>query len=412
MPSPLRSILSCVRPTELAEDPAAPRPADHPTAPTARAPRRASGALQDLARRPASSEQPVNITASPEREVRTTRTALSDSECQLGGYVLARQIDGRPVEGAELERLKRANATVMETRQALAHGRGNVANDIRDSHGQSTIRTVAGRRIARKYLPSTCIPRKNPLFKYAADVRAAAGAMAAQAGNCGDHASVAAFLHAPKLEDGERVCAVSSTTVDHVWAELRGQTSDRAHDIVMDAWGKGPAIFAEDGAFSANEHGTAIKHHYDRATGAHAHAEMHKLQAQHQQRIQKQLHHAMKKLGPDFRYPDNAIWEPTAIVCAEFAQRVPRKMFQPVNPAKLAPPHGSEAQQSTEPVHMDELWMAPLRQQIHAIETARVLGASGVRETTQAAERIAHVAADLRRYPLESHPAQTAPDDT
>lgn len=411
MPSALAPALSGIRPAEPAADPASSSPVEHAAAPTARTPRRASGALQDLAQRPGASGRQVSITAPPQHEVPPARTALSDGDCQLGGYLLARQIDGRPVEGRELERLKQANATVMETRQALAHGRGNVSDDIRDSNGQSTIRTVAGRRLGRKYLPGTCIPRKSPLFKYSAEVRAAAGAMAAQAGNCGDHANVAAFLHAAKLEDGERVQAVSSKAVDHVWAELHGETSSRAHDIVMDAWGKGPAIFAEDGAFTANERDTAIEHHYDKTTGADAHAEMHTLQAKHQQRIQKNLHRQMKQLGPDFRYPNNAIWEPTAVVSAEFAQRVPRKMFQPVNPAKLAPPSGSEAQQSAEPAYMDELWMAPLRQQIHATETARVLGASGVREATQAAERIAHVAADLRRYPLDSHPAQTAPDD-
>ena len=408
MPRPLQSILNCFRPTPPAEERASTstgQPADSASHP----PRRAPVTLQGLANFDAQRirQRQVEIQAL----VPDTRKALSDGESQLGGYVHARQVDGRPVEGPALERLKRGNETVMETRQALAHGRGNVTADINDSNGQSTIRTAAGRRIGRKYLPGTCIRKKGPLFKYPADIRAAAGAMAAQAGNCGDHANVAAFLHAAKLEDGERVHAVSSKTVDHVWAELHGETSDRTHDIVMDAWGKGPAIFAEDGVFSADEQGTAIEHHYDKASGAEAHAAMCRLQVEHEPRIQEHLQRQMKKLGPDFRFPDNAICDATAVICAEFAERVPRKMSRPVDPAKLAPPLASEAQQSTEPVQMGELWMAPLRQQIHATETARALGASGVREVTQAAERIAHVAADLRRYPLESHPAQTAPED-
>jgi len=61
-------------------------------------------------------------------------------------------------------------------------------------------------------------------------------------------------------------------------------------------------------------------------------------------------------------------------------------------------------------VRTGERWMAPLRQEILATQTARTLGASGVRELTQAATRIAQVAADLENYPLASHPAQRAPD--
>lgn len=55
---------------------------------------------------------------------------------------------------------------------------------------------------------------------------------------------------------------MSSTAVDHSWAEWRGQGSDGESRIVMDPWGKGPAIFAEDGAFSSNEHEVKGNHHY------------------------------------------------------------------------------------------------------------------------------------------------------
>lgn len=119
------------------------------------------------------------------------RSTLSDGELQLGGYLHDRRITGRPVEGTDFEDLVRANETVMETRQALAYGRGNVTDDIDDSNGQSTIRTEAGRR-ARKSLP----------YAYDHPVRVAASSLAARAGNCGEHAYVAAFLHAPKLRGG------------------------------------------------------------------------------------------------------------------------------------------------------------------------------------------------------------------
>lgn len=67
----------------------------------------------------------------------------------------------------------------------------------------------------------------------------------------------------------------------------------------------------------------------------------------------------MKKLGPDFRYGGDRVWAPTPVVSQEFAGSVSRAMFRPLNTAT----------------------------------------------------RIADVAADLRRYPVESHPAQFGYDD-
>ena len=152
--------------------------------------------------------------------------------------------------------------------------------------------------------------------------------MTAQAGNCRDHAEVAAFLHAAHLREGEEVYTVGSTTLDHAWAELRGQGSDGERHIAMDPWGKRPAIFAEDGAFSGIDHESRrAPYHYDHHTGARAQARMEELQQRRHHRMQSQLRREMKKLGPDYT-------------------------------------------------------------------------------------RIAHVAADLRRFPLESHPAQFLRDES
>ena len=120
----------------------------------------------------------------------------------------------------------------------------------------------------------------------------------------------------------------------------------------------------------------------------------------------------MNKLGPDYRYGSDKLWDPTPVVSPQFAERASRAMFRPLNTAPLSPPPEFEGHESAEPVFTDELWMAPLRQQIHATEMARRLDADGVQEITRAATRIAHVAADLRRYPLESHPAQFGYDES
>ncbi|PMS22071.1 hypothetical protein C0Z18_06015 [Trinickia dabaoshanensis] len=206
-----------------------------------------------------SSGYATDTAALPEHQVHATPAALSDGECQLGGYLLDRRILGRPVEGRAFEQLRSANQTVRETRRTLRHGRGNVTVDIEHSNGESSLRTEAG-RLSRRAIPQK-LPSGEPLDPA---VRAVAAATTAQAGKCGEHAHVGAFLHAAKLGEGEHLYVAGKA--DHSWAELRAQTSDRAQDIVMDPWAKGPAIFAEDGAFSREAHKVDVDHHYDRAT--------------------------------------------------------------------------------------------------------------------------------------------------
>jgi len=418
MPSSLKSIFSCFKPSTSAER-REPVPTRHTTAsePDASSARHVPSALRDLPQRRAASAPTVEITTSPATRARfdaqriserraelnalqpATRRDLSDGERQLGGYLLGRQIVGRPVEGDALDQIKRANETVMSARQTLAHGRGNVHDDIQDSHGQSTVRAEAGRRVGR------AIPRD-----YADAVRDVAGAMIGQSGNCGDHADVATFLHAGKLQAGEQVCRVGSKTIDHGWAEQRAKKPNRERERVMDPWGKGPSVCAVDGEFSQHSANVAVAHHYDHAAGAAAHAEMDALQREQGRAMRANLRKEMDALGPDYRYPTKKTWAPTAVISRTFTQRVQQKMVEPPDAAKLAAPRAQRTRQANEPVHMDELRMAPLRHEIRATHIARTLDASGIREITDAAQRIGYVAADLRNYPLGSHPAQTAPN--
>lgn len=320
----------------------------------------------------------ADTAASPEHETHAARTALSDGECQLGGYLVDRLILGRPVDGSTLEKLRRANQTVSETRRALKYGRGNVSVDINDSGGTSSLRTEAG-RLARRAIPQK-LASGEPLDPA---VRAVAAAMTAQAGLCSTHAHVAGFLHAAKLEEGEHVYVMGSSNPSHNWVEWRGETSDRGHGIVMDAWGKTSTILAEDGSLSHAGHPAVVDYHYDRTTGAHAHAQLRELQQQRQWRMDAELGRQMKKLGPDFRFPDEAVLEPASVLSDEFAQSVAHAMNE-VDPATLA---------------------------MHATNMARTLGASGSPEVARAAGRIAEVAADPMGYPLRSYPALAADDD-
>lgn len=324
-----------------------------------------------------SSGYATDTAALPERQVHATPAALSDGECQLGGYLLDRRILGRPVEGRAFEQLRSANQTVRETRRTLRHGRGNVTVDIEHSNGESSLRTEAG-RLSRRAIPQK-LPSGEPLDPA---VRAVAAATTAQAGKCGEHAHVGAFLHAAKLGEGEHLYVAGKA--DHSWAELRAQISDRAQDIVMDPWAKGPAIFAEDGAFSREAHKVDVDHHYDRATGANAHEQLHELRQQRQWRMDAQLGRKMKQLGPDFRYEGDTLRAPTPVLSDAFALNVAHAMNAGVDPAVLA---------------------------FHATDMAVTLGASGPSEIARAATRIAEVAADPLGYPMRPHPALAEDDD-
>jgi hypothetical protein len=374
MPSSLKSVLCCFSPSVSGEGETS-RTARHVDESTSSSPR-ASGLLVGLG----------------------PRHALSDGECQLGGYLMAREYVAGPVQGADFASIRRANQTVIDTRRALRHGRGNVRADIDYSGGQSTVRTEAGRRLEERLLEREVPP----------DISRVASALTAQAGNCAEHADIAAFLHAAHMRDGEQVYTVGHEEIDHAWAEWRGEGAAGERRIVMDAHHRGSAIFAEDGAYSHNEDETVRDHDYNRTYGAHVHAEVRKLS---QKRLKKQFRKEMNKVDPNLRYHDDNVWDTTAVVSPEFAASVSEAMFRPLNTAPLMPPPEFGGRESAEPVLTGEQWMMPLRHQIHAGRMARRLDANGVQEVARAAMRISEVATDLTGFPVQPHPQQFEHDD-
>ncbi|WP_231649626.1 hypothetical protein [Ralstonia syzygii] len=205
---------------------------------------------------------------------------------------MAREVDERPVEGEALDTLRTANGTLLQTRQMLPYGRGNVRDDIDASNGSSTIIAQGGRSIQESMWRAHPKP-----------VVWAAIAMVAGAGNCGEHADLATFLHAAKLKEGEEVDNTHIEGFDHFWAVLRRATSDLEHDVFIDPWGKGPALFAVDGAMTYHPGERETKFHYDKASGEKAHADMEMLGTVLGTRMRGGIIDAMRKLGPDYRYP-------------------------------------------------------------------------------------------------------------
>ncbi|XLV73731.1 AVRPPHE avirulence protein [Ralstonia syzygii subsp. celebesensis] len=301
---------------------------------------------------------------------------------------------------------------MLESRQYLSHGRGNVHDDINATNGLSSVLVASGRDA-----------RDSVLRAHPKPVAQVAAAMVAKAGNCGEHADVATFLHATKLKKDERVHSTNRDGLDHSWAvlrrggpnwmqdawtQLRHGGSDPKRNIVMDPWAKGPAIFAEDSEFSRSGWKQKTKFHYDKSSGAEAHSEMDRLHTMLGSSMRNNVVDGIHKRGPDFRFSSDSLWAATPVVSTEFTARVQEKMARPVNVDKLAP-QGSAAHAAEAPV-IDEERMRPLRREIHATRIAKTLGAYSVDTMAHAAPRIVEVASDLREYPVAAHPLQAKQD--
>ncbi len=163
---------------------------------------------------------------------------LQQHQTNEAGYLTARASMGQPIDDAagDLRRLVDGNETVHDTRVLLSGGRGNVAKDNASTGGTS------GQLVGAARAAVDLVFRANDNYS---EISASA-ALAVAAGNCGENASVAARLHAPKLQGQETVSNISSTSFDHAWTEI--DTPGRP-SVLMDPWSKGPAMQAGDTAW-------------------------------------------------------------------------------------------------------------------------------------------------------------------
>ncbi|HVW50467.1 MAG TPA: hypothetical protein VHC91_08670 [Trinickia sp.] len=153
----------------------------------------------------------------------------------LAGYLLGRAVDGRPVPEHEVQRLRSAHESVVQTRQHLRWGRGNVRQDNAATGNESLARTYMAQDLAIGLAETERLE-----FKNAPEL--AGAAMFAEAGTCREHAVVALHLHASKLEGStDTVHLASRRGVNHAWSELRARRK-REGVIVMDPWAEGPAV--------------------------------------------------------------------------------------------------------------------------------------------------------------------------
>lgn len=187
----------------------------------------------------------------------------------LAGYLLARQLNGCPVDPVNTARLRLADEAARSVQEVLPFGRGNVPESDRESQ----VRNLAAQFMHREFLRDG--------FQFGADrvssfyAQAAMTAKVYGAGVCDSYASIAALAYGAKAEaagarPGESVRLVSHTVQPHTWAEVH--VPDRnLPAIVMDAWARGPAVFAADSRYAKDRAQVQDNASFDIAGAAQAH---------------------------------------------------------------------------------------------------------------------------------------------
>jgi len=156
----------------------------------------------------------------------------------LGSYMAASSLIGRPVASEDVDRLRRANATLEETRSSLEFGRGNVASDAIRTDSWSRYRASAARTLSHQWNRQH---GGNHDVQHVAN--SAGAALTFGAGRCGEYSAVSAVLHSSRMAEDEHLHIMSAP--GHNWTEVRsGEGDDRS--IVIDGWSNGPAILASD----------------------------------------------------------------------------------------------------------------------------------------------------------------------
>ena len=175
-------------------------------------------------------------------------------DLELAGYLLAREITGRPVGTPTRELLQRANESKKEVLQLMPYGRGNVTTDLEATgnigfHRLAAVRYLAGSASSLGQPPQRTLATNAGMAVYAGG------------GNCGEFASVAAHVHAKRMHPGERsVVQGGGSDFDHSWVVLSGRASPGGTTprVVLDVWGEGPVVDAHDGHFTSPTRGEPL----------------------------------------------------------------------------------------------------------------------------------------------------------
>lgn len=241
----------------------------------------------------------------------------------LAGYLLGRTVDARPIPENDVQRLRSAHESVVQTRQHLRWGRGNVRQDNAATGNESLARTYMAQGLAIGVAQTERLK-----FKNAPEL--AGAAMFAEAGTCREHAVVAMHLHASKLEGStDSVHLASRRGVNHAWSELRTQHK-REGVIVMDPWAEGPAVFREDGRHTRLSIGIQSDGHYDATTAASASEKADSTRQTLARDTPAEAIGEIRSALAEDPLPKRAMFDAAPVVNKAFARRVEQKLAKPI----------------------------------------------------------------------------------
>lgn len=259
------------------------------------------------------------------------KSQVDPAEHQLAGYVLGREGDGRPLPESDIARLRTAGPALGTTCLLLDHGRGNVDADIEYTNRESRYRTGAAKGLVQQWDATHLMLTADPVVNH--EAKRAAAAMAFQAGNCREHASVAALAYARfAMRDGrpadEVVDVVGGSR--HNWAEVRGRTAGE-DAVVIDPWAEGTPVMAEDSRFGKDRSkvqqgpgmriGSAAQGFAQARAAAARYVKQEPADVQHRLASERTLRH-----GENLKHPSAGIWSPQPVLDDEFSQRALAKL--------------------------------------------------------------------------------------
>lgn len=308
-------------------------------------------------------------------------TSVGDDEVSLGGYLLARQVDRRPVDSQDQTVLRLANSAVNRTRATIPY-RGNVDVDLHTSELEGLVRERVANRLTENLLrgkPVDADSRSNLVIQSALASRVSGG------GNCQEHAANSSLAYGTEAlrhtrPSSEEIHIVARRNKDHGWAEVRPSSGQ---SVVMDAWADGPAVLAEDSRFAKDRNDLVSLAQFDLASasrgdrlarrGAQRMLETHGTQVQkHLQTAREQVHASAGQI------PWDDVSSPQRVIEDQFANRVRDRLDEAAS---------HQARNGD--------WSGSVVVDVHAVSVARSLGSSGVSTIVRDARRIRQAADSL-----------------
>nr|BCN13711.1 type III effector HopX1 [Pseudomonas cannabina pv. alisalensis] len=328
------------------------------------------------------SEQPVakpRASESPQSESIEERPAclapvagagqpLPGASSSLSAYLLLRRLDHRPVSQEGINALTPADEAVVEARNALPFGRGNVGVDAQKTDLESSIRTRSVMRLTRDAEAAGHTPMRGVDADMNWNVLVAMSGRIFGAGNCREHARIASFAYGGLAQESgrsseEKIHLATKAGVDHVWVETDHPDADSS-PMVIDPWANGSAILAEDSRFAKDRSAVTRTDTFDLSLAAEAgqiaKATAEEALAHTQGRLQQRLASERPDAVP---LESGRYREEVSVLDDTFARRVGQKV-------NTADPRGM------------------LNVELEAVGVAMSLGGEGVKPLTQEASQI------------------------